>query len=208
MGVGSEPPTPQRELLYNWDFTQSLTDTIGNLTFSLLNSNGGTSLPTQDSTGLHFTAAEQVARCTSYAGRTANGRLYEIDISEAQFAGDNSKHKRFFGFENGSFLLIFKNSGAVQIYVSSWAQYTAEPGQTIPTSMNAFSGKTIGIELGTDFTAYFYIDHVLTGKRRWTPNDRSMDSIYIGGKSSGTKSDGNQIYNCTITGLRVYAPLS
>lgn len=199
-----------RVLLYNWDFTQSLFDTKENAEFVLSNSNNGESLPTRDANGLHFTAGEQLARCTTCGGKTTDGRTYEIDVSSAEFAGDNSKHKRFFGSGSGSDqYLIFKNSGQVQIYRGAWIALVAETGQTIPTSLNDFSGKTVAVKLGTDKTYYLYIDGTLIAtKPSWVAASYDWGGCIFGGKTGETATAGNQIYNLTITGFRIYGEAS
>ena len=197
--------TQARTPIAAWDFTSSLVDSVGGLEFALSNSNGGDSLPTRDSSGLHFTAAEQVAICSAYSAKYKDDRLYEFDVASAAFAGDTSKHKRLFGFDSSDFMLIYRNAGAVQIYAGGWKTYTAESGETIPTTLDALSGKTVGVKLGSDGVAYLYINGNLIGKSQWWSSvSRSFSSLKFGGLASGTAADGNDIHNITITGLRVY----
>ena len=196
--------TQYRQPLYAWDFTQSLVDSIGGLEIVLSNSNGGESLPTRDSSGLHFTAAEQIAATPAISTGYANGYLYEFDISSAVFAGNTSKHKRLFNISSDN-LLIYRNAGALQMYRNAWLPFTAQPGQTIPTTLNELSGKTVGLKLGTDKTAYLYIGGVLVGTRaNWATNYTGNYQFRFGGNASGTASDGNDIHNLTITGFRIY----
>lgn len=193
-----------RELVANWDFTKSLTDSVGSYEMELINSNSGSSLPTRDNTGLHFTAAEQVARCSTV---TLNrlGYEYELDIASAEFAGDNSKHKRLLLSGGSNAVMVFRNAGALQMYSGAWLPYTAEDGKTIPTSTNDLSGKTVGVKIGSEKNVYLYIDGVLIGQRQnWPPSGQTWEGIAIGGTASGTQNDGNQIHNMTVTGLRVY----
>ena len=194
-----------RTYFAKWDFTKSLIDSIGGLEMVLRNSVGGDSLPTRDATGLHFTAGEQLARCITYSSNFADGRTYEFDVASAEFAGDSSKHKRLFAVSDGDFVLIYRNAGSLQIYRGGWMTFTAESGKTIPTTLDALSGKTVGIKLGTDKTAYLYINGELIGtKPNWTATGYTMRMIGFGGKNGETASQGNQIHNMTITGLRIY----
>lgn len=197
--------TQYRQPLHAWDFTQSLIDSVGDLEIVLSNSNGGESLPTRDSSGLHFTAGEQIAATPAISAGYANGYLYEFDISSAVFAGDTSKHKRLFNISNDN-LLIFRNAGALQMYKGAWLTFTAEPGQIIPTTLDALSGKTVGLKLGTDKTAYLYIGGVLIGtKANWTAvNYTGNYQFRFGGTASGTAAQGNDIHNLTLTGFRIY----
>lgn len=194
-----------RTYIAKWDFTKSLVDSVGGLEMVLKNTNNGESLPTRDSTGLHFTAGEQLAHCADYAGTLADGRTYEFDVASAEFAGDSSKHKRLFGFVGGDFLMIYRNSGAMQIYKGAWITYTPESGKTIPTTTDALSGKTVGVKLGTDKTAYLYLNGELIGKSiNWTAAGNARSDIGFGGIDGQTASAGNQIHNMTITGFRIY----
>ena len=196
--------TQYRQPIHDWDFTQSLVDSIGGLEFVLTNSNGGTSLPTRDSTGLHFTAAEQVASTSGYVGRYADGRLYEFDVASAAFAGDTSKHKRLLNSGNDN-LLIYRNAGELQICRGAWVKFTPESGKTIPKTLDELSGKTVGIKLGTDKTMYLYISGELIGSiSNWTAASYEAGQFRFGGASSGKASDGNDIHNMTITGFRIY----
>ena len=195
-----------RELLYKWDFTKSLTDSVSNAEMVLASSNSGT-LPTRDSGGLHFTDACQIAYCDGYSGGFCRGLSYEMDIASASFAGTSSNHKRLLMF--GSSLnvggMIFRNNGPLQVYKASWYAYTAESGKTIPTSMDDLSGHTVKIYLASDRNVYLYIDKVLIGTiTAWQSQDNSFAGIGIGGDKTGAQSTGNQIHNCVITALRVY----
>ena len=196
----------QRDYIAYWDFTQSLTDSVGGLEFALSNSQSGDP-PTRDSSGLHFTAACQLARCTGYTdAKYTDGRTYEFDVASASFAGNNSKHKRLFGVDDGSDqLLIFRNAGVLQVYRNAWKTFTAESGQTIPASIDALSGHTVGVKLGTDKNMYLYIDGTLVGAcNGWTAAGYDITGLIFGGVTDSTADEGNQIYNMTITGLRIY----
>lgn len=193
-----------RELLYKWDFTKSLTDSVGGITMTLLNSNNNpSSLPTRDSTGLHFTAAEQVASCAINTS-AKNGWSYELDIASAEFAGSAGNHKRLLVLNDGVDLIIFRQAQGLKIYRGNWINYTLEDGQTLPTSTNDFSGKTIKIHTSTSGTAYFYIDGVLLGSAGFAGAGYVYSSLQIGGHTTGAGTDGNQIHNMTITALRIY----
>ena len=187
-----------------WDFTKSLYDSVGGLEMVLSNSTGGSSLPTRDANGLHFTAAEQLAICSAYSGGTTDGRTYEIDISSATFAGDSSKHKRLL-LNGDRGLMIYRNNGALQVYSGAWKTYTAEAGKTIPTTTDELSGKTVSVTLQSDKTFRLDIDGETYGTiPTWTAANYGMNSIGFGGISGQNASAGNQIHNMTITGFRIY----
>lgn len=197
-----------RPLIHKWDFTRSLVDEKSSLTFSLINSNSNpSSVPTRDTTGLHFTEVEQVAFCDNYTGSTlSDGSDLEIDFGDIQFTGTENKHKRLLMANNADGLLIFRNAQALQIYKGAWFTYTAESGQTIPASIDLLANKTVKLHFGTDLTLSLYIDNVLIGTRSGWTNSRyvSISNLAIGGRQSDVATEGNQICNCTVTGLRIY----
>ena len=204
-----------RTLLHNWDFTQSLIDTVANKEMILSNSNSGTDLPTRDSSGLHFNAAEEVAYAEGLTEFTTLGTEWELDVASAEFAGTETgatNHKRLLiadrvGQSYNRGVMIFKGSAPLQTWFNgSWKTYTAESGQTIPATTDPLSGKTVKVAVNSEGIVSLYLDGILTGKTSSSvTNERfPYNSILIGGNKSGTQAAGNQIYNMVITGLRIY----
>ena len=203
--------------LYNWDLTQSLTDSVNNRQITLM---ARESEPTasRDSSGLHFTGATQIA----YLGEIQPaGKTFEIDVAAFDFKGDSSKHVRFFMQSNasdggdayGNGALIFRNTGkwAAYGYTTSsettrgWSDYSPNL-----TSVNMFNGKTVKVVFDSDgHTKNVYSDGTLvaTDTAIYFNGDRAK-YVYIGGiKSTGSPSvnNGDQCYDMTITGIRIYA---
>lgn len=196
--------TQYKNYIAYWDFTKSLVDSVGGLEFTLGNSQSGAA-PTRDSSGLHFTAECQIAYCDAFSAKKYNGYAYELDIASSTFAGDTGKHKRLLmtGSSLSFGVMIFRNANELQIYEGTWLSYTAESGQTIPTSMDDLSGKTVRVYMSQS-ECKLYIDNVLVGKRTVSRSSPDFTGIGIGGNKTGTISDGNQIHDCVITGLRIY----
>lgn len=203
-----------RTLLYNWDLTDSLTDKVGNVTAVL----DGSTQPTQSSSGLTFNAATQNIYFGSY---DMTGKTVEIDVSSFSFAGNSSYHIRFFMLANqatagasGYGPIIFRSNNGWSGYgITTATGYSSRSWFSTPwisgtssSVVNTFSGKTVKVVFGSDgHTATLYIGDTQIGTK--TEHYYSNDSIrhfFIGGVKSGSQSGGDQCYNMTITGVRIY----
>lgn len=202
-------------MLYNWDFTQSLTDTEQNVTVTSLSGYA----PTRDSSGLSFTAARQ--QISVPVSIDMSGKTLEVDVASFAFAGSSSYHIRFIMLnsgptnETGNGVLIYQSGTAWKAYGTSastgsangwsaaWSSGLTGTGTDV---VNAFSGKTVKIVFGTDgHTMSLYLDDELEGTitSRYFSNT-NMRYISIGGLQAGSEAAGNQFYNATITGMRIY----
>ena len=205
----------QRTYLYNWDFTQSLTDSVHGTT---LTSPSGRA-PTQDSSGLTFSAAKQqvtLPEKIEFAGKTL-----EVDIASMSFAGNSAYHSRFLmlvgGVSSTSGLgpFIWRNTGAWEAYGADgnlndvWsAPWSPTLTGTAADTYAVLSGKKLKMVFSSDgHTMSLYLDNVLQG---------TLDTIYfeatstgsylmIGGLQSGENTAGNQLQNTVLTGMRIYA---
>ena len=210
--------------LFNWDLTSSLVDSVGGREIQL-SAASGKSNATRSSSGLSFNDATQIA----YLGTIPpEGKTFEFDISSFSFAGDTSKHIRLMmntmtadsTFGAGS--LIYKSSTGWSSYgcngvtmnqnLKAWSSACWSAGLTGNTDAvrNSFNGKTVKIVFDSDgHTKSLYIDGNLEGtqtdiyfvNRSETEN---ANHIFIGGLTTMTQSSGDQCYNMTITGIRVY----
>lgn len=174
--------------IYNWDFTQSLIDTVAGKEVTV----GGSA--SRDASGLHLTAANDYI---TLEGLNVIGYTFEIDISSYDRKGTN--HGR---------LLCISQSGAVNsgvIYRSTgvWAIYTSEGSAWHDTSITSpayFDGKTVTVKLEQNgsnqkiMSLYEGATLLVSGLMTKT----TTGNVYIGSK------DGNNAYNLTITGVRVY----
>ena len=128
--------------LYNWDFTKSLTDTVSGLTATL---NGGA---TQDADGVHLNSANSYVILESTVGMFAPGRTVEFDIG-ASDANLGTSHGRLFCYPgsqadaengNGTYGLIYRNTGNWNTYVNSWAS------DTTVTDPDALANTTVSLK--------------------------------------------------------------
>lgn len=202
--ISATATVDSRTLLYAWDLTQSLIDTVSNTEATLINTVTAENLPTRDSSGLHFTEAGQVAQFVTLDN--ISSKVIEMDVASMDFKGNTSKHIRFLNnnYDNAAHsLLIRKSSNKWTAYENGWQTPTALSGQTIPSDPNAFSGHTVSCEISSSRTMTVYVDgtpiYTIPVVYIWGT------SIAIGGAPTGTQNDGQQIFDCTITGLRIYS---
>ena len=179
------------EYLYNWDFTQSLVDSVQGMELEL--SNGAT----RDASGLHFTSASNYVELT---GLDADGYCYELDIAEIDRQGVS--HGRVFTiYQSGvaSAGFIYRSTGVWAVYSKAASAWT----DSSLTSPSALNGKTVTIKLlrneeqSNKRWMYVYLDNVLIA-------DGDMSGTNTGNAYIGS-NNGQALYNMTITGLRIYA---
>lgn len=203
-------------LWYNWDLTQSLVDSIEGREI-VLSAATGVPNATQSSSGLSFNAATQIA----YLGQISPvGKTFEIDVSSFDFAGDNSHHVRFFMNANSDASNSFGNGALIYRSGYGWSPYgfknqsgtnTRQWGSVYDSSLgvNAINGKTVKIVFSNDgITKSVYLDNDLIGTNNTIHFDgsgnMSAEYTFVGGINSLSQADGDQCYNMTITGIRVY----
>ena len=202
-------------MLYNWDFTQSLTDTEQNVTVTSLSGYA----PTRDSSGLSFTAARQ--QISVPVSIDLSGKTLEVDVASFEFAGNTGYHIRFVMLNSnptnsmGLGVLVYQSGTAWKAYGSLAATGTSADWSNAWRSgltgnsdeiRNAFSGKTVKIVFNEDgHTMSLYRDDVLDGTltSRYFGNP-NMRYISIGGLQTGAQNAGNQFFNAVITGMRIY----
>ena len=176
------------ELLYNWDFTKSLTDTVGGSVITLMGS------ATQDANGITLPSNNSYASVPN--GVFKLNRIVEVDV-----ASTNAQ----FGNVLGRFLMTNNNDkGVIYRYNVTWNIYagTAWTDNTVfqdkLSSKNAFSGSMFTLAIVNK--PKIYKDGVLMGTGT---SDWRTSSDFTGNGSLGSGSNG--FYNATITGMRVYA---
>ena len=183
--------------LFNWDFTQSLTDSKSGNVATL---NGSAS---RDGNGIHLTssAPDFVTFGTNIYGAD---RTYELDITSLSM-GSISNFARIFMLKNGNynncgFLFCGQATRGYSIYNGngwSWISST-------DTDLTKIQGKTLKIYIDSSKYWHVYIDSTLILESTAVVNgaagtDTSNNAITLG--SSNTNS---LDYNMVITGLRVY----
>lgn len=204
------------EYLYNWDLTSSLVDSVSGQEITLVNS------PTRDSSGLHFTAATQIAVLFGDSDDfDPIGKTIELDISEFNFKGSISNHARFVMMpsSNGTGVLIHRaGSGwSAYGYVSASSGVSRAWASTgygdlyagNNNNINAFNNKTVKIVLASENSFSLYLDGTLIG----TISDIYLNNVsgrtkrlMLGGSTTSTsQSNGDQCYDMTVTGIRIYS---
>ena len=163
-------------LLYSWDFTQSLTDTVNGSVATLHSC-------TRDSEGIHFTSgSSNVSFDRAFTGVDVT---YEIDISTMDRQG--TAHGRVF--------MISDNEGFVYRSTGAWGVYKSSSWSMSSTSdANYFSGSTLKIVFSKYGVPSFYKGNSLV----YSYNGYPWSGLYTLGSSS------TSFYNMTISALRIY----
>lgn len=182
-------------LIYNWDFTKSLTDTInGEIAELKLNA-------VRDSEGVKLTGPGD----RIYIGSLPDGffmkKAIEIDIAKFDFKGDSSKG---INLVNIPYALNFKS--AMPLCWRSYYKWNYNIGNGFSQygldELNAISGKTIRLNFLSDKTE-LYLDGEKIGTASQNVNTYAT-YIAIGSIEQFSPSDADQSYDMTISGLRFY----
>lgn len=183
-------------MLYNWDFTQSLTDTVQSAVATI--DSMVPTKPTRDSDGVHITAASEFINL---------GQIYDTGITvEVDFGTMDRK-----GTQNGRLLMvgdqasgglgtgfIYRNNNTWNWYVSgSWD--TAVSGTT---DSNLFSNKTLKTVFDASGHMAVYCDGTLIGTSTRTFTTSAGTYIQIGAYS-GTGGH-TCYYDMIVKAVRVY----
>lgn len=196
--------------LYCWDFTNSLIDVVSNVEATI---DGYNTSPTRSSSGLLFNAAQQYINFGDVMGRD---KTLEIDVANFDFKGTTSYNLRFVMLDTGGATknsstadegaLIWRHNNVVgwSAYVSgAWASgsYTGLSGSTTEV-INYFNNKTVKIYIDEDGYPSLYVDGTLIGDLNVA---FPVENTYLsfGSSDTGVKF-GGQLYDCLITGVRIY----
>ena len=198
--------TVDSSYLYVWDFTQSLVDQVHGVTAEL-GAAAGTVLPVRTSNGIELTAATQGIKLLS--DFTFPGRTIEFDIANMVFAGSKGKHIRMVmysdnGFNSGNGPLIWRYTTGWSSYTNGWTGVWSGMGGTSDEVINSMSGKTVKLvfhENGQRIS--LYIDDSLIETKDMANSYSTKRYLHFGG-SFGSASDGDQCYNVTLSGIRIY----
>lgn len=192
--------------LYAWDFTRSLVDQVQGVTAQLGAATGAV-LPVRTSNGIELTAATQGVKLLS--DFTFPGRTIEFDIANMVFGGSKSNHIRMImysdtGFNSGDGPLIWRYTSGWSSYTSGWTGVWSGMGGTSDEVINSMSGKTVKLvfhENGQRIS--LYIDDTLIEAKDMASSYSSKRYLHFGG-SFGSASNGDQCYNVTLSGIRIY----
>lgn len=175
--------------IHRWDFTQSLTDSVGGVTATLSESGA-----TQDSTGLHISSASGCCNLGNISSLT--DITIEMDIGAMDNRPSTSDHGR---------LLVFKKQsagapecGIIWNKAGYWATYfnSSWSSSSGITNKNGLANSTVKLVYNTtENYAKVYVNGELVITQNGINN--TVYGWFIG---SSTRS----LYNVTVTGLRIY----
>lgn len=202
-GDASENP----EYLYKWDFTKSLTDEVQGVTATLVWN------ASRNSTGVHFSHGLD-AMNMSPNPINMNGKTIEIDIASFVFAGDNSRHVRFImnassntaGITGTGMLIRRSTNLKWNTYLPNSQATEYSWGDSWNIQDSDLNGHTLKMSCEDGNKLSMWIDDQLVDTKQGDYTYLSSpecDYLRIGGFSY-LVSDGDQCYDMTITGIRIY----
>ena len=210
----------QHNYLYNWDFTQSMTDSVASQE-ATASAGSGYTAPTRGNTGIVFDSATQ----SVYLGNIdLVGKTIEIDVASFAFAGNSSYHVRFLmtnaqvsGNYVGSGPVIYRSGNGWTSYgykdsthnSSGYRLWSADGwGSLYSTAsgvIDSFNNKTVKVVFDSDgHTKSLYLDDVFIATMTDVYFNHDSNNVYLGGISTTTESNGDQCYNMTVSGVRIY----
>ena len=188
--------------LYNWDFTQSLVDTVGGVTATLGHASTGTD-PVQDSTGVLFNGPNQY--CLLGTMQLA-GRSFEFDIAEMSVQVSNQHTRVFMCTTNagqGTGALIWRQGSGYNYWSGYSGSTWSSPYSDALTALgrNGLAGKTVKISFDLSGHPTIYVDgeNMGTGSVAFTTGSNAI--VTLGNITGAT----GYSYNMRITGMRIYA---
>lgn len=192
--VTEAPPAP----LHDWDFTQSLVDSVGGITAVL--SHAGSTDATRDSNGLSFT---EYGQCCDLGAIFAVDRVIEIDFAACSLPSNTGNHIRSFMVDTSDSAI----NGVVMFRDTRWTVYNSgwwSGSYSVPADSlyTYFANKTVTLSVDSTGHIEMLVDGVSIGTAGGTGFTASNLHLYLGNKD--TASNGANFYNVTITGVRVY----
>lgn len=176
-----------RTRLHDWDFTKSLTDTIGGLTGTIIG-NG-----TQTADGITITDG---ASGVNFGQIQLTGRTIEIDVAPASNMTANSSNGRLLCFsgadgEGNQHGIVWRGANKY------WSSYFGAWQASFSDDPNFFSGKTLAASINADKKVSIYIngEYLMTTSGTVTFNNRG----YLAIGSVGTAARG-----IIVTAMRIY----
>ena len=217
-------------ILYEWDFTKSLTDERQNYTAILKTGaadevpgkSAGTTPPVRGNTGVVFNNAQQVLRLLDSnidSSALMYGKTVQVDVAEFNYIyngttlSDQYRRACFIMFGDP---LATANNGLMLytrgIILSSdwtwcyWAMRRDNEPWAFDTILldgkNAISGHTIGLYINNNGLINFYVDGTYTATAEGVLPSTDLHGLQIG--AGGRPQYGGAFYNARITGTRIY----
>ena len=198
--------SPTKVLLYNWDLTNSLTDTVESKEATTVNT-------TLSSDGLHFENGKSGLLISEVYGYN---RRYEIDIAStnADMSGNSGTKGSVYGFGNGVIAYFtsgnLSTAGQTPIFQFGWRgandafwTYINGAWQTAYsqiTSPDYFSGKTLWFESDSDGHITIGVDDTILNEE--TETHTTIDNLMVG-HTTGSQN-GQCFRNMVISAIRIY----
>ena len=211
--------------ILNFDFTTSLEDKANNIT-PILAAAEEYSAPQRTSEGIIF---NQPTQTVEFGDIDPIGKTFEFDVASFSFAGNPDYHCRFLMFSNtstGSSPFLYRAKYGYNAYGYADSEGKAKkwstqkwPGLqgTTTNVINSISGKTVKLVFESQNSVALYLNDTFIG-RQTDVYYNSVSSytdlktahyckrICFGGLSSTgqLQTAGDQCYNLTLSGFRVY----
>lgn len=179
--------------LYNWDFTQGLTDSVQGITATL----GGTA--TQDATGVHLYSTTDYVKLGQILGEN---RAYEIEVGAVDASGwASTLGARIFSWYNGN-----KSGVAYDPTAGNWTIYdgTWNTPQTVEAAKDFFANSKLKVTTGAGSSQWKRMIRVYKDGTEVFSKDSNRDIVtaanyaYIGAET-------NSMPGLTVKSLKVYA---
>ena len=186
-------------VLYDWDFTNGLTDSVKGVTATLINNN------MQTSNGIAFSVQSQWMKLGESSYNMAN-KIVEIDIaSMAETSTDESKYGRLFciksengtGTSSGTPAFMWGNTTRKWVFYSGNSNGWSQSYGDLP--FNFFSGKTVQLFFDNDMYCHLYVDDIYYGKS--TLSSKNAEGWLVMG---GASNDFLSYLGVVVSGIRIY----
>ena len=171
-------------LLYSWDFTKSLTDSISGQTATLYNA-------TQNKSGVNLGVGLRMG--CDLGNVWATNRTIELDVSDVTPNGNIGYYSLCFVLWNGKNGITYRTTKAWGFYIDGWDMFA--PENTDPT---CFAG-TMRITVDAAGYVSVYANNQLLAKSTVATTEDNVD-LTIGVNTDSFNSFGNAF----ITGCRIY----
>ena len=217
-------------ILYDWDFTKSLTDSRQLQTavlgtgeaVDIPGKSEGTTPPERNATGIVFSDAQQFTRLLGTDVVTSDllkNKTVEVDVAsfDLQYTIDDGYGMRFLMLSspdtNGYMVFncgLVYAKGMIYSHTLGWKPMSGStdgtltsPKEPIDTDISIINGHTVGVYFNNDGTIKMYIDGVSKGTSDVSAfAQNGCKGLQIG--AGGRPKYGGCFYNALITGVRIY----
>jgi len=185
--------SPSSNYLYNWDFTQGLTDSVQGLVATL----GGTA--TQDAAGVHLYSTTDYVMLGQILGEN---HAYEIEVGAVDASGwASTLGARIFSWYNGN-----KSGVAYDPTAGNWTIYdgTWNTPQTVEAAKDFFANSKLKVTTGGGSSQWKRMIRVYKDGTEVFSKDSNRDIVtaanyaYIGAET-------NSMPGLTVKSIKVYA---